>query len=134
LTTPREDTPFWRANKHALRLSEDVQYKLESYKAGLVVNMPVVGEDTYYGSFDAEFRNFWTNGSFYCILAGMGWEPERALPSIRYRADALEQAEAMFRDIKRRSAELKAKLPTNHQFLKKLHGRERENGRAHAVG
>jgi tryptophan halogenase len=123
LTTPREDTPFWRANKHELTLSDDVQYKLQTYKAGLAVNMPVVGEDTYYGSFDAEFRNFWTNGSFYCILAGMGWEPAQALPAIRYRSDAIEQAENMFREVKRQSAELKAKLPTNHQFLQRLHGR-----------
>ena len=30
-------------------------------------------------------------------------------------------SEEMFRDIKRQSAELQAKLPTNHQFLKHLH-------------
>jgi tryptophan halogenase len=123
LTTPREDTPFWRANKHELRLSEDVRYKLESYKAGLAVNMPVTDEDSYYSSFEAEFRNFWTNGSFYCILAGMGWEPQQSIPSIRYRPESLRKAELVFQDLKRRSAELKGTLPTNHQFLKQLHGR-----------
>lgn len=122
LTTPREDTPFWRANKHELHLSEDVQYKLESYKAGLVVNMPLFRQDAYYGSFDAEFRNFWMNGSFYSILAGMGWEPEHVLPAIRYKKEGIEKAEAMFREIKRQTAELKATLPTNYQFLQQLHG------------
>jgi hypothetical protein len=123
LTTPREDTPYWRANKHDLRLSEDVQRKLKFYKAGLAVNMPLADEDTYYTNFEAEFRNFWTNGSFYCILAGMGWDPERALPSIRHRPDSQRKAEAMFADIKRKTADLRATLPTNHQFLKKLHAK-----------
>ena len=123
LTTPREDTPFWRANKHELRLSDDVQYKLESYKAGLAVNMPITTESTYYENFEAEFRNFWTNSSFYCILAGMGWVPRQAIPSIRYKPDSIRNAEEIFQRIKRESAELQAKLPTNHEFLKQLHRR-----------
>ena len=121
LTTPREDTPFWRANKHDLHLSDDVQYKLETYKAGLAVNMPIASEETYYSNFEAEFRNFWTNSSFYCILAGMGWVPRQAIPSIRYRADSREKAETLFQEIKHRSAELYAELPTNYEFLKTLH-------------
>jgi tryptophan halogenase len=123
LTTPREDTPFWRANKHELHLSDDVQYKLESYKAGLAVNMPITTEETYYQNFEAEFRNFWTNSSFYCILAGMGWVPRQSIPSIRYRPDSQRKAEEIFQQIKRQSAELRAKLPTNYEFLRKLHGK-----------
>jgi tryptophan halogenase len=123
LTTPREDTPFWRANKHELHLSDDVQFKLESYKAGLAVNMPITTEETYYQNFEAEFRNFWTNSSFYCILAGMGWVPRQTLPSIRYKPDSLAKADEMFRDIKRQSRELAEKLPTNYEFLKALHRR-----------
>lgn len=123
LTTPREDTPFWRGNKHGLRLSDDVQFKLESYKAGLAVNMPITTEATYYENFEAEFRNFWTNSSFYCILAGMGWVPRQTLPSIRYKSQSLAKADEMFRDIKRQSRELAAKLPTNYEFLKQLHRR-----------
>lgn len=124
LTTPREDTPFWAANKRELHLSDDVQYKLATYKSGLAVNMPITTEETYYTSFEAEFRNFWTNSSFYCILAGMGWVPERPLPSIRYRPDSQEKARAAFAEIKRKSAELAAKLPTNHQFLQHLHRKQ----------
>jgi hypothetical protein len=123
LTTPREDTPFWRANKHDLNLSDDVKMKLETYKAGLAVNMPITNESTYYENFEAEFRNFWTNSSFYCILAGMGWVPRQALPSIRYRPDSQRKAEEMFKKIKSESEELQRTLPTNHQFLQKLHGR-----------
>jgi tryptophan 6-halogenase len=123
LTTPREDTPFWRANKFELTLSDDVKMKLETYKAGLPVNMPVADEDTYYSDFEAEFRNFWTNGSYYCILAGMGWFPDQPIPSIRYRPESLRKAEEHFARIKRQSAELQAKLPTNRDFLRQLHGK-----------
>lgn len=121
LTTPREDTQFWRANKHDLRLSDDVKRKLETYKSGLPVNMPLSDVQAYYGNFEWEFRNFWTNSSFYCMLSGMGWLPDQALPRTRYRSDTLQKSEEMFRDIKRQSAELAAKLPTNYQFLKHLH-------------
>src|SRR5262249_10815636 len=72
LTTPREDTPFWRANKYELVLSDSIRHKIDTYRAGLAVNMPVTDEATYYSNFDAEFQNFWTNGSYYCIFAGMG--------------------------------------------------------------
>jgi len=123
LTTPREDTPFWRANKHDLTLSDDVLRKLETYKCGLAVNMPITTEETYYANFEAEFRNFWTNSSFYCILAGMGWVPKQVLPSIRYRPDSQQKAKEVFERIKHESAELYAKLPTNAEFLRQLHGK-----------
>jgi mannose-6-phosphate isomerase-like protein (cupin superfamily) len=123
LTTPREDTPYWRANKYDLKISDDCRHKLETYKAGLAVNMPVTGEDAYYGNFEAEFRNFWTNGSFYCILGGMGWHPYQAMPSVRYRPESQARAEEAFREVKRQVAELKGKLPTNYEFLRKLHNK-----------
>jgi tryptophan halogenase len=129
LTTPREDTSFWRANKYELKLSDDIVRKLETYQSGLPVNQPITDESNYYGNFDAEFRNFWTNGSYYCILAGMGWEPRQPLPSIRYRPRAIEESERMFLDIKRKQAELSASLPTNYQFLMQLHGRDGASAR-----
>jgi tryptophan halogenase len=123
LTTPREDTPFWRANKHDLHLSDDAKAKLETYKSGLPVNMPITTEETYYGNFEAEFRNFWTNSSYYCILAGMGWVPDRVLPSIRYKPDSQRKAEEMFEQIRRRADVLYSELPSNYEFLRQLHGR-----------
>jgi hypothetical protein len=123
LTTPRQDTPFWTANKRDLRLSEQVKEKLDTYLAGLPVNPPIASEDSYYENFEAEFRNFWTNGSFYCILAGMGWLPRRPLPSLRYRPDSRAKAAAIFEQIRTRASELSRTLPTNHEFLKQLHRR-----------
>jgi tryptophan halogenase len=123
LTTPRDDTAFWRANQHDLRLSDDVKDKIETYKAGLPVNMPLSDAESYYGNFECEFRNFWTNSNFYCILAGMGCAPARALPAIRSRPSSLAKADAEFAAIKRKSAELLKTLPSNHQYLKQLHGK-----------
>jgi tryptophan halogenase len=125
LTTPREDTPFWKANKYDLFLSDDIKHKLELFKAGLPVNMPIVGDDSYYLNFEAEFRNFWTNGSYYCILAGMGWEPNRPMPSIRYRPDSIRKADGVFADIKNRADELSRTLPSTYDWLRQHHGRER---------
>jgi tryptophan halogenase len=122
LTTPREDTQFWRANKHDLHLSDEIKHKLDTYKCGLPVNVALSGADAYYDNFEWEFRNFWTNSSYYCILAGMGWVPEQALPRIRYQSDASRRrAEEKFRAIKDEAAALAAKLPTNYDFLRQLH-------------
>lgn len=119
--SPRTDTAFWRANRHDLRLSDDLQHKVETYKAGLAVNQPLSDVDGYYTNFDHEFRNFWTNSSFYCVLGGLGLVPERSYPRIRYSEEALKRADEMFGDIKRQSEELKQRLPTNHAFLQHLH-------------
>ena len=124
LATPRQDTPFWKANKYELVLSDGIKEKLESYDAGLPVNMPYVDEDTYYGQFEVEFKNYWTNGSYYCILAGLGREPKRTLPVLAYRSDKQVKAEQMFAKIKSRAAEAKRMTPTNYEFLSRLHRRE----------
>jgi tryptophan 6-halogenase len=121
LSTPREDTAFWKANKHDLVLSDNLKQKLESYDAGLPVNMPFVDEDTYYGQFEAEFKNYWTNGSYYCILAGLGREPKRTLPLLAYQTDKWAKAEQLFDKIKKRAAEAVMRTPTNYEFLCRLH-------------
>jgi Tryptophan halogenase len=123
LTTQRDDTSFWRANKHDLRLSDSSKEKLELYRAGLTVNMPPADADAYYGNFECEFRNFWTNSNFYCVMAGNGWIPEQALPWIRLRPESQRKAGQEFAAVKARSAALESSLPSNHQFLKQLHGK-----------
>jgi tryptophan halogenase len=100
-----------------------VKEKLDTYLAGLPVNPPIASEDSYYENFEAELRNFWTNGSFYCILAGMGWLPRRPLPWLRYRPDSRAKAAEVFEQIRTRASELSRTLPTNHEFLRQLHRR-----------
>jgi len=128
--SPREDTPFWRANRHELRLADDLQHKLATYNAGMAVNQPLSDVDGYYTNFENEFRNFWTNSSFYCVLAGLGHVPQHVYPRIRYSEESIAKAERIFSDIKRESKQLLESLPSNYRFLQKLHSPEGLSGDA----
>jgi tryptophan halogenase len=120
--SPRVDTPFWQANKE-LFMTENIKEKLAMYKAGLPINAPVTDESTYYDNFDAEFRNFWTNGSYYCIYAGLGLLPDRPLPALRHKLSSVREAEPAFAEVKRRQRELVQTLPSTYEFLRALHGK-----------
>jgi tryptophan 6-halogenase len=124
LTSSRDDTAFWLANKHDLKLSDNIKDKLETWKAGLTVNMPVAGEEAYYGNFESEFHNFWTNSSYYSILAGMGWMPDQPLPTLRYRPSSIARAEEAFLRIKLKQQDMVQRLPTNYEFLRRLHRKD----------
>jgi tryptophan halogenase len=120
-TTSREDTEFWRANRHELKLSDSIRHKIEMYKAGLNVAAALSDPDAYYGNFEVEFRNFWTNSNYYCILSGMGWMPDAPSTMILYNQEAIEKAERMFADLERATAGLKAMLPSCYEYLQVLH-------------
>nr|QXL90848.1 BabH2 tryptophan 7-halogenase [Streptomyces sp.] len=117
---PRGDTEFWRANKE-LKLSDQIQEKIAMYRAGLPVNAPTAGESEYYGNFDAEFRNFWTNGSYYCIFSGLGLQPEHPLPALLHRTESLEGGRSLFAKVEEEQRGLLAELPSHHDYLSRLH-------------
>lgn len=119
---PRNDTPFWRACKE-LELADDIVEKNAMYRAGLAVNMPVTDEGTYYGNFDAEFRNFWNNSNYYCVYAGLDFLPDHPLPLLEGRQDVVDQAEPVFAGIKRKQRELLDTLPSTYEYLRVLHGK-----------
>jgi tryptophan halogenase len=119
---PRNDTPFWRTNKE-LRLTDNFREKMAMYKAGLPVNPPIADETTYYGNFEAEFRNFWTNGSYYCIFSGLGYLPDKPLPMLAHKPDSIARAEALLADVKRQQRDLLDTLPSNYDYLRTLHGK-----------
>jgi tryptophan 6-halogenase len=119
--SPRVDTAFWKANKE-LHLSDSIMAKIELYRAGMPINQPVTDVGTYYGNFEAEFRNFWTNGSYFCILAGLGLVPEYPPPALTYRDESIQTAEGIFLKVKEQQRELLRSLPTNYQFLRQVHG------------
>ncbi|WP_239310434.1 MULTISPECIES: tryptophan halogenase family protein [unclassified Frankia] len=119
--SPRVDTPFWAANKK-LRLADGIKEKVETYRAGLPVNLPITDEGNYYGNFEAEFRNFWTNGSYYCIFTGLGMLPRSPLPALAYKPESLARAELLFADIKRKQTDMVASLPSTYDLLRQLHG------------
>ncbi|MGH3886068.1 MAG: tryptophan halogenase family protein [Pseudonocardiaceae bacterium] len=120
--SPRADTAFWRANKE-LALTPQIQEKIAMYKAGLPINAPVVDVSTYYHNFEAEFRNFWTNGSYYCVFAGLGVLPDAPLPSLSHRASAVQDAKRMFEDVKHKQHEMIRDLPTMVEYLRTLHNK-----------
>ena len=120
--SPREDTPFWRANQE-LTLAPEIQEKTAMYKAGIPVNMPIADEGAYYGNFEAEFRNFWTNGSYYCIYTGLGVLPDRPLPVVQYKPRSIEKGLELLSAVQDRQRELTATLPSMYEYLNKLHGR-----------
>jgi tryptophan halogenase len=119
----RNDTPFWRAMKD-LKLADPLKEKIAMYKAGLAINPPATDEPTYYDNFDVELRNFWTNGSYYCIFAGLGFNPEHPLPLMTYKPESVQRAEPLFARVKKQQKELLATLPTNYEFLRQLHGKK----------
>jgi tryptophan halogenase len=120
----RDDTEFWRANQHDLKKSDSILEKIETYKAGLPVSAIVAdaGVAHYYSNFDYEFRNYWPNSSYYCILTGMGVLPEHVCPLVEHRTQAIEKADAMFAEIRRRADALLRSLPSMHEYLNVLHG------------
>lgn len=120
--SPRIDTEFWKANKE-LRLSDAIEEKMARYKAGLAVNPPIADESTYYGNFEAEFRNFWTNGSYYSIFTGLGFLPDQPLPALAHKPDSVRAAQALFAEVERQQRECVETLPSNYELLKAIHGR-----------
>ncbi len=117
---PRNDTPFWRANKE-LHLSDNIREKIALYKAGIAINPPSTDENTYYSNFEAEFGNFWTNGSYYSIFAGLGYLPDRPLPLISHKPESVLAAEPLFEKVKQSQRELAEQLPSNYDVLRRLH-------------
>lgn len=126
--SPRTDTPFWRANKE-LHLPEPMRDKIARYKAGLPINAPVVSEGDYYGNFEAEFRNFWTNGSYYCVFAGLGCLPDRPLPLLAHKPDSVKRSEALFEEVRREQRAMLETLPRCVDYLRRLHGTTAGSGR-----
>ncbi|MGH3692947.1 MAG: hypothetical protein ACRDRX_02905 [Pseudonocardiaceae bacterium] len=106
-----------------LNLTPQIRDKIARYKAGLAINAPVVDEPTYYTNFDAEFRNFWTNGSYYCVFAGLGLLPDAPLPSLLHRPCAVQDAKRLFEDVKHKQREMTRNLPTTVEYLRILHNR-----------
>lgn len=115
--SPRTDTPYWRAMKD-LRLADQITEKIAMFRAGVPINAPDTDEGTYYGNFEAEFRNFWTNGSYYSIFSGLGVRPDHAPPILEHRPQDVALADRAFETVAQRRRALLAELPTNLEVLR----------------
>jgi tryptophan 7-halogenase len=122
-TTSREDTPFWQANRYDLKISDSIKEKVELYKAGQPVSAVIADASDYYSTFDYEFRNFWPNSSYYCVLAGMGVYPNHLPPALVNNTQLVAQSETIFSEIQQRAIALSMQLPTTHEYLEILHER-----------
>jgi tryptophan halogenase len=121
--SPRTDTPFWKANKE-LHLADGILEKIAMYRAGLPVGAAPSDAQDYYHDFDEEFRDFWTNSNYYCIFAGLGLLPDRPLPMLAHRQQALRDVDEVFAKVQREQQQLVASLPANVDYLRRLHGRK----------
>jgi hypothetical protein len=119
--SPRTDTEFWRANKK-LPLGPDLQEKIALYRSGLPVNTSLSGERVFYGNSETENKNFWNNTNYWCIFAGLGFLPDRAMPVLAYKPESLRTVDPLFDDVRRRGHELLEKLPSMREYLDQLHG------------
>jgi tryptophan 7-halogenase len=120
-TTSREDTPFWQANKYDLTISDSIKEKIELYKAGKSVGAVISDATDYYSTFDYEFRHFWPNASYYCVLAGMGIYPNQVPPLLLDNASLIAKSDTIFSDIQRQAITLAKQLPSTHEFLNIFH-------------
>ena len=118
--SPRDDTPFWRANRHDLKLADGLVGKSEAYTAGLPVNL-VSDVAAYYDSFETEFHTFWTNSSYYYVWAGLGYLPDVPMARLKYQPRSRERAEGMFAALKGQTAALLERLPPLYDYLYHVH-------------
>lgn len=123
-TSPREDTPFWKANKYETKTPEFLELILSRQEAGIPVRKSHQTDNNLYSSFAARFENFWTNSSYQCILCGVNKIPKLSMPILNYRDDILMKAEEIFSQIQMRSKEYNKTLPTHYEYLKRQYNEE----------
>ncbi|HLO51728.1 MAG TPA: tryptophan halogenase family protein [Kamptonema sp.] len=99
--TRREDTAFWRANRHELKLPDSLQDKLKQWEQ----IWPLLKNPL------ALFPEY----SYLCILAGMGQYPKHTLPILDYHA---QKGEKFLNQVKERVVELNQVLPSHGEYLK----------------
>ncbi|WP_395856083.1 tryptophan halogenase family protein [Cystobacter fuscus] len=127
-TSPRTDTPYWRANQHDLKLPDTLQEILELQRAGVPIRRSYHSNETLYASFEAAFDRFWTNSNFQSIFAGVNYLPKQPMPLLWHRQDILHDAERVFHDIKLKTAQMMARLPSQYEYLTALYARGSEHG------
>lgn len=120
-TSPREDTPYWRANKNDVKISDSLKQILQLQKSGIPIKKSYANDAMLYSSFEAGFDRFWTNSNYQCVLAGVGYLPNFYLPLLDHRPDILKQGEKVFNQIANKSAALIAQLPSQYEYLSKVY-------------
>jgi len=131
-TSSRDDSKFWLDCKE-IKLSDSMNEKIATYKAGMPINPPPVSESDYYAALDNEFRRFWLNESYYCIFSGMGFLPDHPMGMLAYRPEAVEEAKRVLTGIRARARQLASILPTNFEYLQQFHAPTMAGARSPAL-
>lgn len=120
--SPRNDTPFWRANKQT-PLSAEARQLLALHKAGLPINQPPVDDpDIYYSSYEFELQNFWPNHFFSSLFSGLDYFPDRVPPALIYKTEeTMEKAERLFAKIAQEQRRLHDAMPSTYDLLTHIH-------------
>lgn len=100
----RYDTPFWKATKHDLKLSDDLKERLAEWKVRLPNPRNI--NPNYHG-----FESY----SYAVMLQGLGYRPEACLPVLEHM-DSTRALEA-FRRIRERTNDLIKTLPSQYEYL-----------------
>ena len=99
----RVDTQYWRDTKH-LKVPDSLEERLKIWRSRLPAARNIY--QPYHG-FEAY--------SYSCILLGMNYQPESYHPLLDSRDEA--RANAVFRSVRQKSAQLVRSLPTQYDYL-----------------
>tara|TARA_Y100001968_G_C19446350_1_gene765585 strand:+ start:315 stop:1907 length:1593 start_codon:yes stop_codon:yes gene_type:complete len=113
-TSPREDTPFWKANKYDIKVPRSLQEVFNLHKEGLPFRQ------SYKGNLDSRFDRFWTYSNYIAILLGVGRYPEKTQPLLSHRPDVIDLAKDMFSKIQTDASEAIDALPSHTEYLNAL--------------
>lgn len=100
----RYDTPFWKATKHELKLSDELKDRLREWKSHLPNPRNI--NQLYHG-----FESY----SYAVMLTGLGYLPQNSLPVLHHLSDT--KAMATFREIRERAEYLVNTLPSQYEYL-----------------
>ncbi|MBH8564174.1 tryptophan 7-halogenase [Nostoc sp. CENA67] len=103
----RADTPFWKATKHDILVSEELRERLRLWKSRLPNNKNI--NQNYHG-----FESY----SYSVMLLGLNYMPETSLPILDLIDD--HNAVSVFNEIKQKAEYLSATLPSQYNYLNYL--------------
>ncbi len=109
--TDRIDTPFWKASKHEIVVTEELLDRLKLWKNRLPNSRNI--NSNYHG-----FESY----SYSVMLLGLNYMPEASLPILDYIDN--QNAIATFSAIKKRATYLCATLPSQYEYLTHLKDRD----------
>jgi tryptophan halogenase len=106
----REDTPFWRTNKHHPAVPDSLKARLELWQEMLLPNFEL-----------QRIPSAFVDYSWFCTMVGMHVYPERVMPIFDHLDDsALEVSLAGMRQ----AAESLRGYPDHAEYLRRLHLRQ----------